>query len=213
MQDKVVSVEQMRRSDAYTIEHYVPSKELMYRAAYGVYKSYDEWKGKKIGILVGGGNNGGDGYALAGILMKAGIGSDVIKVSDKMSEDGRYYHDTACELGVTIADFGGNSDLSGYEILVDCILGTGFKGEVRGAAREAIEAINRSDAYVISVDINSGMNGDTGEASLAVRSDLTVSIGYYKQGLFSGDADKYIGTMTNVDIGIVLIDAEGKEII
>ena len=50
------------------------------------------------------------------------------------------------------------------------------------------------------------MNGDTGEAFLAVRSDLTVSIGFYKQGLFRGEADRYIGKLTNVDIGIVLID-------
>ena len=50
------------------------------------------------------------------------------------------------------------------------------------------------------------MNGDTGEARLAVKSDLTVSIGYYKQGLFRGDARSYIGDLTNVDIGIVLID-------
>ena len=55
-----VSVEQMRKSDAYTIEHLVPSKELMYRAAMGVYNSYHEWQDKKIAILVGGGNNGGD---------------------------------------------------------------------------------------------------------------------------------------------------------
>ena len=92
-----------------------------------------------------------------------------------------------------------------YEVIVDCILGTGFTGDVRGLAKDAIEAINKSGAYVISVDINSGMNGDTGEATLAVRSDLTVSIGYYKQGLFTEAAKKYIKEMTNVDIGIVLI--------
>ena len=100
----------------------------------------------------------------------------------------------------------GSTDLSGYDVIVDCILGTGFKGEVRGSAAEAIKAINKSGAYVISVDINSGMNGDTGEAALAVRSDLTVSIGYYKQGLFRGDADKYIKELTNVDIGIILLN-------
>ena len=201
----VVSVDLMRRSDAYTIEHYVPSKELMYRAAYGVYLAYDSWKGKDIAILTGGGNNGGDGYALAWILKEAGIDSTVIRVSDKLSEDGRYYCGKAEASGVEIRGFAGNADLSGYDVIVDCILGTGFKGEVRGAAAEAIRAINESGAYVISVDINSGMNGDTGEAALAVKSDLTVSIGYYKQGLFSGDADKYIRDMTNVDIGIILL--------
>ena len=206
MEEKVISVDQMRRSDAYTIENFVPSKELMYRAANGVYNAYDGWRGKSIAIVAGGGNNGGDGYALAGILKKEGIDSTIYQVSDKLSEDGEYYCGIASDLGVTILPFDEDTDLSGYDIIVDCILGTGFKGEVRGKAGDAIKTINAADAYVISVDINSGMNGDTGEAPLAVKSDLTVSIGYYKLGQFKGDADKYIGKLTNADIGIVLVE-------
>ena len=199
-----ISVEQMRRSDAYTIEHLVPSKELMYRAAMGVFESYNEWQGKEIAIVVGGGNNGGDGYALAGILKKQGIDSVIVKVSDKMSEDGKHYCDIAVGLNVTVIDFA-EADLSKFDVIVDCILGTGFVGDVRGTARDAIEAINNSNAYVISVDIPSGMNGDTGEASLAVVSDLTVSIGFVKQGLVTDAAKRYIKSLVNVDIGIVLI--------
>ncbi len=195
----------MRKSDAYTIEHFVPSKELMYRAAKGVYDSYHEWKDKKIAIVVGGGNNGGDGYALAGILKENGSDPVVIKVSDKMSEDGKYYCDLALERGIEMFSFSENTELEKYDIIVDCILGTGFVGEVRGTAAEAIDAINNSGAYVISVDINSGMNGDTGEASVAVRSDLTVSIGYIKTGLVTESASRYIGKLVNVDIGIVLV--------
>ena len=206
MNEKIISVEMMRKSDAYTIANFVPSKELMYRAANGVYESYKEWSGKKIAIVVGGGNNGGDGYALAGILAKNGIKSTVIRVSGKMSEDGKYYCDIAEELSVEMISFTEETDLGAYDVIVDCILGTGFTGEVRGTARNAIEAINESDAYVISVDINSGMNGDTGEASLAVRSDLTVSIGYLKTGLVTEDAKEYIGKLVNVDIGIVLAE-------
>ena len=202
MESKIISVEQMRKSDAYTIEHFVPSKELMQRAAMGVYESYNEWADKKIAIAVGGGNNGGDGYALAGILAGKGIIAAVFKVSDKMSEDGKYYCDIAGELGVKIVPFTEDTQFNGYDVIVDCILGTGFVGDVRGNARNAIEAINRSGAYVISVDINSGMNGDTGEASLAVSSDLTVSIGCYKNGFFQGKAPDLIGGLVNVDIGI-----------
>ena len=138
------------------------------------------------------------------ILKKKGIDSTIIKVSEKMSEDGKYYCDIAKELGVKIIDLNEALDPS-YDIIVDCILGTGFVGDVRGGAKDAIEAINKSSAYVISVDINSGMNGDTGEASLAVESDLTVSIGYIKKGLVSEPAKKYIIKLVNVDIGIVLI--------
>lgn len=204
MENRVVSVEQMRRSDAYTIEHLVPGRELMYRAAMGVYESYDGWSGKSIAILAGGGNNGGDGYALAGILKKEGIDPVVIRVSEKMSEDGKYYSDIASELGVRNVSFAEESDLGRFDVLVDCILGTGFSGEVRGTARETIEAVNKSDAYVISVDIPSGMNGDTGEAELAVLADLTVSIGFIKQGLVTEEGSRYTGTVKNVDIGIIL---------
>lgn len=203
--ENTISVEQMRKSDAYTIEHFVESKELMYRAAMGVFESYKEWTGKSIAIVVGGGNNGGDGYALAGILKEKNIGSVIIKVSEKMSEDGKYYSEIASDLGVVIEEFCEETDLRKYDIIVDCILGTGFVGEVRGKAKDAIEAINKSSAYVISVDINSGMNGDTGEASTAVKSDLTVSIGYFKKGLFTEAAKEYIKEKVNVDIGIVLV--------
>ena len=206
MEIKTISVEQMRKSDAYTIEHFVPGRELMYRAALGVFDSYKEWKNKKTAIVVGGGNNGGDGYALAGILKKNGYEAVIFKVSDNMSEDGRYYHDIAADLGVNIRDFTEDTDLGGYDVIADCILGTGFTGEVRGIARNAIEAINKSGAFVISVDINSGMNGNTGEASLAVHSDLTVSIGYVKTGLVTEAAKEYIGELVNVDIGIILVE-------
>lgn len=206
MEEKIISVEMMRKSDAYTIANFIPGRELMLRAANGVYESYKEWSGKRIAIVAGGGNNGGDGYALAGILAKKGIPSTVIQASDKMSEDGKYYCDIAKELSVEMIPFTEETDLKAYDVIVDCILGTGFTGEVRGTARNAIEEINESGAYVISVDINSGMNGDTGEAALAVRSDLTVSIGYLKTGLVSEAAKKYIGRLVNVDIGIVLVE-------
>ena len=132
-------------------------------------------------------------------------GPDIFQVSEKLSEDGGYYYGIARELGVPIKAFTESTILTDYDVVVDCLLGTGFQGTVRGLTRDAISAINRSSAYVISVDINSGMNGDTGEAELAVKSDLTVSIGSYKQGLFKGNAREYINRLVNVDIGIVLV--------
>ncbi|MCR4647783.1 MAG: NAD(P)H-hydrate epimerase [Lachnospiraceae bacterium] len=204
--DKIISVELMRKSDAYTIENFVPGKELMYRAAMGVFNAYDKWDRKKIAIAVGGGNNGGDGYALAGILKKNNIDSVLIRVSDKMSEDGKYYFDIADKLGVCSKDFNEKTNFADFDIIVDCILGTGFTGEVRGKAYDAIKAINQSSAYVISVDINSGMNGDTGEATAAVVSDLTVSIGFVKTGLVNDEAKKYIKKLVNADIGILLVE-------
>lgn len=195
-----ISVQRMRESDAYTIANFVPSKKLMFRAAMGIFNSA-KWHGK-IAIVCGSGNNAGDGYALAGILKGNGFEPTLVRVSDKFSDNGKYYYDIAISKCVKESD---NLDFSGYDIVVDCLLGTGFCGEPRGAYADAIKAINKSGAYVISADINSGMNGDTGESVLAVKSDLTVSIGYYKTGMFLGNAPTLIGNLVNVDIGIVLV--------
>lgn len=202
----VITVKNMRESDAHTIAQYVPSKELMYRAAMGVYRAV-EWKGR-VGILAGSGNNGGDGYALACILADQEIDSCVYRVSEKFSEDGKYYHDLAVSKGVEIKLFTKEDELTEYDILVDCMLGTGFSGNVRGLFRDAMKAMNNSRAYVVSVDINSGMNGDTGKAELAVKSNLTVTIGYLKTGMFLGDAIWYMDQLMIADIGIHLIRDE-----
>ncbi len=199
-----VSVARMRESDAYTIAHFVESRELMRRAAQGVFDAVN-WSGRRAAIVAGSGNNGGDGYALAGILAANGIPVRIFRVSEKFSADGGYYFDRATALGVPSEIFTEGASLAGYDIVVDCILGTGFSGTPRGAAAAAIRAVNASGAYVVSVDINSGMNGDTGEAALAVRSDLTVSIGFYKTGLFLGRAPELIGALVNADIGVVLV--------
>ncbi len=199
----IVSVQQMRDADAYTIENGISGQELMHRAAMGIYESA-EWDNKKIAILTGSGNNGGDGYALASILAENGIFSTVIRTSERFSVDGKFYYERARELGVCDFMFTKDTKLCEYDIIVDCILGTGFKGVPEGIVADAINAINQSGAYVISADINSGLNGDTGDATFAVKSDLTVSIGFYKQGMFKGEADTFIGKLINIDIGIIM---------
>lgn len=200
MQEKnrAVSVEVMRKSDAWTIANKIPSKELMRRAGEGIFRSV-EWKGP-VAVVCGSGNNAGDGYVVADLLHEEGIDVTIILLAEKFSEDGKYYYDICREKDIPVQIFDGN--LSGYAMVLDCILGTGFQGEPRGAAKEAIEAINVSGAYVVSADINSGLNGDTGEGTIYVRSDLTVSIGDYKYGHFLGLADEAMKDKVNVDIGI-----------
>ena len=202
MKYETVTVSEMREYDRYTIENFCPSKTLMLRAADGIYKSVD-WKGKKTAVICGSGNNGGDGYALSVILKEAGESVVIIRASEKFSEDGRYYYDMAMSKGVEDIVIGDDTDLDKYDILVDCLLGTGFSGDVRGNILCAIEKINSSESYVVSADINSGMNGDTGEGSTVVRSDITVSIGFVKVGMITENAKKYIGKLVNIDIGII----------
>ena len=203
---KCISVTNMRDSDAHTIKNFVPSLVLMHRAAFGVFKSFD-WKGP-VAVVVGSGNNGGDGFALACILQEQGITCTVFTVSSRFSEDSTYYAEKAKLAGVPVFSFD-DGCLNGYQTVVDCLLGTGFSGSLRENYRTAIEAINNSGAFVISVDINSGMNGDTGSCEQAVQSDLTVTIGYVKNGLITENAGRYMRRLVCADIGIVLVREEG----
>lgn len=199
---EVITVLNMRNSDEETIKSGIPGKVLMYNAALGVYNSFN-WHGK-IGIFCGSGNNGGDGYALALILFENGYDVEVVIPKEKFSADGLYYYNKCVEHKVIIKSF--NTSLPHYDICVDCLLGTGFKGDVVGLLADVINYINNSKSTVISVDINSGLNGDNGMTKLAVKSDLTVSIGYLKPGLYLNMAKDYIKSIVNVDIGIKAID-------
>ena len=202
-----ISVENMRESDRLTIEKYVSGRILMYRAALGIYRAVD-WYGD-IAIAVGGGNNGGDGYALACILARHDYSCRIVKLSDKLTEDSGYYAAEAEALGVPSKAYHSGA-FANAEIVVDCLLGTGFQGSLREPWLNAVNEINACHAQVVSVDINSGMNGDTGEAVTAVRSDLTVTIGYVKRGLVSENAARYIKKLIIADIGIVLAKEEYK---
>lgn len=199
-----ISVDRMRRSDAYTIEHLVPSKELMYRAGYAAYKSVAFYG--KVLIVCGSGNNAGDGYVMAQLLQNDGMDVHILLLQEKFSEDGLYYFNQCKEAGISYSMYEESFDFSKYDFIVDCIYGTGFKGEVSEPAKSIITSINQSPAKKISIDINSGMNGDTGEADICIYSDITISIGYIKDGLLKENAKKYIKKLINVDIGIVLVD-------
>lgn len=200
-----ISVENMRLSDAYTIENFVPGVVLMHRAAMGVFKAH-AWSGSTA-IVVGSGNNGGDGFALACILREKGFDCAVFTVSRRLSDDSAYYAAKARDAGVPVRPFE-KGCLDDFSNVVDCLLGTGFSGALRDNYRQAIDAINQSGAFVISVDINSGMNGDTGAAEIAVFSDLTVTIGYVKTGLVAPNAGKYIKRLVCAPIGIRLFREE-----
>ena len=196
-----VSTEVMRASDRWTIEHLVPSKELMERAGRAIFENV-EWKAP-VGIICGKGNNAGDGFVVASLLKDKGIECEIVLLyDDAFSEDGRYFYDKCIEKGVPAVPDG---DYGRYKTILDCIFGTGFKGEVKEPARSAIEKINSSGAYVVSADINSGLNGDTGLGDLYVKSDLTVSIGTLKYGHFLGNSRDAMKDKINCDIGIKII--------
>ena len=200
----ILSVEAMRKSDARTIAGGVPGLELMFRAGKAIFEQAD-WK-PPVAIVCGSGNNAGDGYVIAGLLQAAGIPCEVILLFDRYSEDGAYYLTECREAGVPVRMWERGMTLTGFGTIADCIFGTGFHGEVNGVAAEAIDRINESGAQVISVDINSGLGGDSGLAEKCVRSDLTVSVGSFQPGHFLNMAKDVMKAKINCDIGIRPVD-------
>jgi len=208
---RVLSVKEMRDADTYTIKNFVDSKELMYRAGEAIFYVGDWNIGDRVLILAGSGNNAGDGYVVADLLNIEGIETEILLIKDKFSEDGKYYFNRCLQKDIKYTVLDENTDydtlrgkFDSYDYVLDCIYGTGFRGEVREPVYSLIKALNDSKAFVVSADINSGMNGDTGESNICVNSDLTVSIGFLKKGLVSEEGKKHIGKLVNMDIGIII---------
>nr|WP_314767616.1 NAD(P)H-hydrate epimerase [uncultured Lachnoanaerobaculum sp.] len=208
---RVLSVKEMRDADSYTIKNFVDSKELMYRAGEAIFYVVGWNIGDRVLIVAGSGNNAGDGYVVADLLNIEGIEVEILLIKDKFSEDGRYYFNRCLQKDIKYTVLDENTDYNtlrekfdSYDYILDCIYGTGFIGEVREPVHSLIKALNDSKAFVVSADINSGMNGDTGESNICVNSDLTVSIGFLKKGLVSEEGKKHIGKLVNMDIGIII---------
>ena len=216
----VLSVENMRASDAFTIKGGVPGIELMARAGEGIYNTLvDKYdinanKDTNVAIVCGTGNNAGDGYVLALLLNKNDIPVKLFILKNKFSDDGYYYYEKCVKESISIS-FIDDSEESGaslygrlkeYAIIIDCLLGTGFKGVPRDDIKNAINAINEAknvdSVTVVSVDINSGLNADNGMYDTCVISDLTICIGGLKSGLYLNYAKDCIGELVNIDIGI-----------
>ena len=210
-QGRVLSVKEMRDADSYTIANFIDSKELMYRAGEAIFYVANWDIGDKVLILAGSGNNAGDGYVAADLLNIEEIDVEILLIKEKFSEDGKYYFNICKQKGIKYSVLDENMDyntllgkFNSYDYILDCIYGTGFVGEVRELVYSIIKAVNNSRAEVVSADINSGMNGDTGESDICIDSDLTVSIGFLKKGLITEEAKKHIGRLVNMDIGIVV---------
>lgn len=202
--EQIVSVDVMRESDRLSIAALKDKRTLMRRAGQAVFESH-AWKGPTA-IVCGTGNNAGDGYVLAKHLQESGVSVRLFLADERFSQDGAYFFAQCREAGIAYSIWNGE-DLSPYCEIADCLLGTGFSGVPRGKIGEMIDAVNAAKdkgAFVLSVDINSGLNGDTGLCEKAVRSDLTVSIGYYKTGHFLNQAKDLIGRKINCNIGIAL---------
>jgi hydroxyethylthiazole kinase-like uncharacterized protein yjeF len=166
-------------------------------------------------ILCGGGNNGGDGYAMARHLSIAGIEVTVLAATDpaELKADAAVNCEIVKRLGLPLliatdaqAVRRHEGSFSDADVIVDALLGTGFSGQVRGPVDEMIERCNaagRAGAAVVSVDVPSGLDCQTGEAAQsAVRATVTVTFVARKTGFASPAAQQYLGRVVVADIGV-----------
>ena len=214
---KLTSAAQMREMDRQTIEDYgVPSIVLMENAALRVVEviaaRYAPLAGKRIVVVCGKGNNGGDGLAIARHLAtryNAEVSLWLIADAETLTGDAAINYRLAKNFGFYVHEAGGEipagfaTALARADIVIDALFGTGIRGGVSGAPGEAIGLINLCRAPVVSVDVPSGLIADTGDVpGPCVRACLTVTFALPKYGLVEYPGIDYVGELVVADIGM-----------
>ena len=200
----VYTPEAMRAVDRYLIEQCkIPGLTLMERAAQGVFKAVAkkcEGEGRRrILILCGSGNNGGDGLVLLRLLHLAGYEACgvLLAAEEKLRGDAAASLAAAKASGCTFLPWEEAKAALPGSIVVDALFGTGLCRPVTGQAAQAIEAVNASGAYVIAVDIPSGIDGRDGSVQgCAIRAEETITFQNYKPGLLLFPGRGYAGRTT-----------------
>ncbi len=195
---KVISSEEMYALDL-NCEYFGLSRiQLMENAGKGIadeiLKRFD--KGKVV-VFAGSGNNAGDGFVavrfLKGfdvkIILAKEVKSDLARANLKILENSGYEVVSWNDYHMEKAD-----------IIIDALLGTGFKGSLKEPYRSIVEEINKSNSFVVSVDVPTGLNADSGEYDVAVKADLTVTFHRVKPGIIR--SKDLCGEVVIKDIGI-----------
>jgi NAD(P)H-hydrate epimerase len=170
-------------------------------AAFGLLRA--RWpRVRKIAVVCGPGNNGGDGYVLARLAQAAGLAPALLYMGDAPKGDAATMRAAAEADGLRPVPFEAGR-LTGCELVVDAVFGTGLEREPAGPWRAAIEAINQARLPVLAVDVPSGVHADSGCAlGAAVRADATMSFIGLKTGLFTADGPACCGEIYFDDLGV-----------
>ena len=209
----------MKERDRYTISEIgIPSAVLMERAAYAAAEEVLRQlngneprprvrRSNRVVIACGSGNNGGDGYACARILCLRGTDVSVLEAGnpDHMTEETRRQREICIRLGISLNEpEEAERLLSRADAAVDALFGIGLSRDVSGKYAELIRAFNDSGVPVISVDIPSGINADTGRVmGCAVMAAATVTMQCEKPGLLLYPGRIYTGRLIRADIGVI----------
>jgi len=213
----VVSAEQMREMDRLTIQKYgTPSLKLMERAGAGVAQAilqrFGDDTSKGVLIVAGKGNNGGDGFVVSRLLREKGIPCEVALLAkrNEISRDAAKNLQAYLTVGGKVVDIDAadrlpllKDSIGGKGLLVDAILGTGTKNEIRGVYADAIGAMNECGLPIVAIDIPSGLDTDKGTPlGMCIQAAMTVALAYPKLGQVIHPAVEYVGELVIADIGI-----------
>lgn len=206
---KTVSVKEMQELDRRAIgKRGILSIALMENAGRTVSEVVlSELKGiknKKVAVFCGGGNNGGDGFVAARYLFNKGVKVGVYLIS-KRSNLKNDPEINAClleDIGVEIREISRPLSVDS-DLIIDAIFGIGLKGEVKNPAKDIIIDLNKKSIPVISVDVPSGLDADTGKAlGVSIEADITVTMQFSKKGFYKNKGPEYAGKIIIADIGI-----------
>lgn len=206
--EPLYGAEQMRAMDRWAIEQRgVPSLDLMERAGAGLALCTDRAVSRgPVAVVCGKGNNGGDGFVAGRLLRELGRKVRVLLVADPAAYTG--------DAAINLERLDGAHEpfdplaLDDAAVIVDAIFGTGFDGEPRGLAADAIEAIAVLDAPVVAADIASGVDASTGEAArVSIVANTTVTFAAAKPAHWIAPGKQQTGERHVIDIKIPPVGA------
>ncbi len=214
----LVTADEMKQYDSNTIEIIgIPGMVLMERAALEAFRLIEECFAdvepcrKRVRILAGVGNNGGDGLALARMLCEAGYAVTVETVGnpERASEQWKQQNEILKHFPIRT---GSKRDGLEYTIMVDALFGVGLSRNVEGEYAEAVERFNQAKAFKLALDVPSGIHSDTGKVlGCAVKAHMTVTFGFCKRGLMFCPGNTYAGEVVTVPMGITERSFCGRE--
>jgi len=202
---KLLSANDCRRLEQSAMQYLcISSYELMQRAGLASFQSLCEFwpECRSIVILCGSGNNGGDGYIVAALAADRKWDVTVISVGSPKSQDAQTARQYASDKKVRFAEMQ-DIEWSKVDVVVDSLLGIGAQGAVWGCTAEIIQWINRLNCPVLSIDVPSGLNADSGSAlGAVVRATHTCTFVGLKLGLMTSSGPDYTGTLSFHNLGI-----------
>lgn len=214
---KIALANEMKGIDQRAVEEYgLPEILLMENAGREVAAAFEEYlngvAGKRICVLAGSGNNGGDAFVAARHLMNHGAQLSIFLVGNPahLTQSAALNRDIVIKMGVVVQVLETDRDWDKLQVtlrfvdgVVDGILGRGFKGELREPVARVVRMVNSHGKPVIAIDLATGIEADTGSASPeAIRADLTVTFGLPKFGHMLCPGQTATGKLLVDDIGI-----------